>query len=106
GFKFQLMVYRLSYSTALDPNTCKPSNLARQELLVNINDPDLLNPNILNPNILNPNILNPNILNPAIENATFYANPGETINVKLRVFNLDKTANTITYTDKNGVTQT
>jgi hypothetical protein len=96
GFNFQLLIYRLSYTTGLDPKTCKVVNIPHQELLVNVRNPEILNPDILNPDILNPNV----------QNATYYAEPGETIKIKLRVLNLDKDVNQITVTNSSGLTRT
>lgn len=83
GFAFELLVYRVSNTPALNPNSsCQLDNQGQphQELAVNIT----------NPNILNPDILNPNILNSSISDATFALAPGETGKAVLRVIHLNK----------------
>jgi len=78
GFKFQLMVYRVSSTPAT--SHCALVNQPHEQLVVNV----------LNPDILNPDILNPDILNPDIRNTTFFIAPGESAKVQFRVFDLDK----------------
>ena len=86
NFKFQLLIYRIHATPAVNAITCElETEPLRQrqhhELIVDIRNPEILNPEILNPEILNHD---PNV-------ATFYAAPGETVRVTLRMLDPDIT---------------
>ena len=87
GIYLQLLVYKNHLTPATNPTDCKLNQEQHQELLLNVE-----NPNIVNPNIVNPNIVNPNIVNAAIENASFSLGPGEEAEVCLRVIKPNKNA--------------
>ncbi len=78
GFKFQLLIYRVSSTPAV--KGCTPVDQEHEQLVANI----------INPDILNPDILNPDILNSDVRNASLYLAPGDTARIQLRVFDLDK----------------
>ncbi len=86
GFVYQLLIYRIHAGPAVNINTCKLETDPRKmnqyhELIVDIRNPEILNPEILNPEILNHD---PDV-------ATFYAAPGDTVLITLRVLDPDTT---------------
>ena len=86
NFRFQLLIYRIHATPAVNAITCElETEPLRQrqhhELIVDIRNPEILNPEILDPEILNQD---PDV-------ATFYAAPGETVRVTLRMLDPDIT---------------
>jgi sugar lactone lactonase YvrE len=100
GFRFQLLVYRIHSTPAVNLEDCRiesdPLKQRQQhELLV-----DIRNPELLDPEIHAPRELDPEIPNASAENASFFVPPGESVRVSLRVFDPDKNDSIVLDEDK------